>query len=187
MNGLKTTIRVFLQFLFLLFRASGERFCFAMRQYHGDFSQSTAQFLNLVGRQRCFSTHPLSALPVEINRGAILYCFILEYRQRLERWPRTGQDGLHLGLLPWRGESSNVGLNQSHDPSHDAVVATNLYCKPQHHPKKLVSHPLLKTAFGHSPGSVCCVLATRSQCASLPSLPEVAKPFLLLAPSNSSF
>src|SRR6516225_343861 len=37
-------------------------------------------------------------------------------------------------------------------PSHDAVVATNLYCKPQHHPKKLVSHPLLETAFGHSPG-----------------------------------
>src|SRR5215469_2052860 len=53
-------------------------------------------------------------------------------------------------------------------PSHDAVVATNLYCKPQHHPKKLVSHPLLETAFGHSPGSVCCVLATRSECASLP-------------------
>src|ERR1700745_3323213 len=121
MSGLKTTIRVFLQFLFLLFRAFGERFCFAMRQYHGDFSQSTAQFLNLVGRQRCFSTHPLSALLVEINRVAILFGFILEYRERLERWPRTGQDGFHLGLLPWRGESSNVGLNQSHDSAQKAL------------------------------------------------------------------
>src|SRR5207245_2905066 len=54
MNGLKTTISILLQFLFLLFRVFGEHFCFAMGQCHGDFSQSTAQFLKLVGRQRVF-------------------------------------------------------------------------------------------------------------------------------------
>src|SRR5215470_14312253 len=116
-----------------------------MGQCHGDFYQSTAQFPNLVGRQRCFSTHPLSALLIEINCGSVLNCFILEYRQRLERWPRTGQDGFHLGLLKWRGESSNVGLTQSHDSALKALAvtrpcrATNLTCEPQHHPKKLVS------------------------------------------------
>ena len=41
---------------------------------------------------------------------------------------------------------------KNRNPSHDAVVATNLYCKPQHHPRKLVSHPLQETALGHSPG-----------------------------------
>src|SRR2546430_884518 len=120
MNGLKTTISILLQFLFLLFRVFGEHFCFAMGQCHGDFSQSTAQFLKLVGRQRCLSTHPLSALLVEINRGAILICFILEYRQRHERRPRAAQDGFHLGLLPWGGESSNVGVNESHDSAQKA-------------------------------------------------------------------
>src|SRR5438874_2078045 len=121
MNGLKTTISILLQFLFLLFRVFGEHFCFAMGQCHGDFSQSTAQFLKLVGRQRCLSTHPLSALLVEINRGAILICFILEYRQRHERRPRAAQDGFHLGLLPWGGESSNVGLNESHDSAQKEI------------------------------------------------------------------
>src|SRR5438094_3834440 len=123
MNGLKTTISILLQFLFLLFRVFGEHFCFAMGQCHGDFSQSTAQFLKLVGRQRCLSTHPLSALLVEINRGAILICFILEYRQRHERRPRSAQDGFHLGLLPWGGESSNVALNESHDSSQKPLAA----------------------------------------------------------------
>jgi hypothetical protein len=38
MNGLKTTIGVLLQFLFLRFLVFGEHFSFAMGQCHGDFS-----------------------------------------------------------------------------------------------------------------------------------------------------
>ena len=169
-NGLKTTVGVSLQIVFLLFTfqmfgAFGEYLGFAMGQGHGDGLQSTAQFLNLVRGQGCFSAHPLSALLVEINRGAVLRGFILEDRQRFERRPRTGQDGFHLGLLPWRGEPSKVGLDQFHDSAQEALtvyvalsVATSLYCKPEHHPKELVSVSACETPFGHFQGSGCKAL-----------------------------
>ena len=125
-NGLKAAVRFPLKFRLLRFRAFDEYFRFAMGQCQSDLCQSTAQFLNLVGRQSCFSTHPLSALLVEVNRGAILRCFILEYRQWFEWWPRTGEDGFHLGLLPWRGESSKVGLVQFHDAAQSSGRHTAL-------------------------------------------------------------
>src|SRR5215467_51183 len=118
LNGLQTTVRVLLRFLFLLFLlflVIGQHFRFVMGQCHGDFFQSAAQFLNFVGRQRCFSADPLSAPLVEVNRGVILNGFVSEYWQRLERWPCTRQDRFHLGSLQWKGESSSVALSQSHD------------------------------------------------------------------------
>jgi len=167
-NGLKTAIRVLLQFLFLLFRAFAEYFRFAMGQCHGDGSQSTAQFLNLAGWQGCFSTHPFSALLVEINCGAIPSGLVLEYGQRFEWRPRTGQDGFHLGLLPWRGEPREVGLVQFHGSAQEALavhttlsVPIDVYCKPQHRPRKLVSLPFREASFGHFQRSASNVLVDR--------------------------
>jgi hypothetical protein len=166
MNGLKTAIRVLLRFLFLLFRVFGEYFLFAMGQCHGDFSQSTAQFLNLVGRQGCLSTHPLSALPVEINCGAIVNGFVLEYRQRLERRPRTGQDGFHLGLLQWRGSPAmlallNLMFRPKAVPSHDLfttlLAATNLSCKASTLSQEISFSEYADTGRKATPGpKLCC-------------------------------
>jgi hypothetical protein len=58
----------------------------------------------------------------------------------------------------------------------------NLYCKPQHHPKELVSFTLSGASFGHFQGSVSCVLANRrlgSPCALPWLLPQDARPWLL--------
>src|SRR5215472_12168430 len=97
-----------------------------MGQSQGDFSVVAVTFLKLVGGESGFSTHPLAAQLVEVNRGAIVRGFILEDRQGFKGRPQTDQDALHLGLLLWRDESSDVGLTETHDFAAKAPAARRL-------------------------------------------------------------
>src|SRR5215472_7660188 len=97
-----------------------------MGQSQGDFSEFAAEFLNLVGGESGFSTHPLAAQLVEINCGAIVRGFILEDRQWLKGRPQTDQDALYLGLLLRRDQSSDVGFTETHDFAAEALAATTM-------------------------------------------------------------